>query len=114
MGVWMDRAKQLKADSNGSDEPTTLALKPPDKETPTHVPPLQPGWLVVYRDRQGVLCGGPDDREHGTVDRCVWNGTHGCLSRWQNRNKKSGQTLGQMEDTVRRSEIPLTHQSRGK
>ena len=70
----MDQAKQLKADLNGSGESTTLALKPPDKETPTHVPPLQPGWLVVYRNRQGALCGGADDREHGTVTRCAWNG----------------------------------------
>jgi|CXWL01.1.fsa_nt_gi hypothetical protein len=35
-------------------------------------PPLQPGWLVVYRDRQGVLCGGCDDRQRGTVDDCQW------------------------------------------
>jgi hypothetical protein len=34
--------------------------------------PLQPGWLVVYRDRRGALCGGCDDRTHGTVDACMW------------------------------------------
>ena len=35
-------------------------------------PPLQPGWLVVYRDRRGVLSGGCDDRQHGTVAECRW------------------------------------------
>lgn len=39
------------------------------------MPPLQPGWLVVYRDRRGVLCGGCDDRAHGTVKECRWEGT---------------------------------------
>lgn len=36
--------------------------------------PLQPGWLVVYRDRDYLLCGGCDDRTHGTVQTCQWNG----------------------------------------
>lgn len=30
-------------------------------------PPLQLGWLVTYRDRRGILCGGPDDLQRGTV-----------------------------------------------
>jgi hypothetical protein len=30
-------------------------------------PPLQLGWLVTYRDGRGILCGGPDDRQRGTV-----------------------------------------------
>jgi hypothetical protein len=37
--------------------------------------PLQPGWLVVYRDGHGTLCGGFDDRERGTVQDCRWDGT---------------------------------------
>lgn len=36
--------------------------------------PLAPGWLVAYRDRHGVLCGGCDDRPHGTVQECRWGG----------------------------------------
>ena len=36
--------------------------------------PLQPGWLVAYRDRRGVLCGGCEDRAHGTVGACRWEG----------------------------------------
>jgi hypothetical protein len=36
--------------------------------------PLQPGWLVVYRDQRGALCGGCDDRHHGTVKECRWAG----------------------------------------
>lgn len=35
-------------------------------------PPIQAGWLVVYRDRNGNLCGGCDDRTHGTVKVCRW------------------------------------------
>jgi hypothetical protein len=38
------------------------------------IAPIKPGWLVVYRDRIGKLCGGFDDREHGTVRECRWNG----------------------------------------
>ncbi len=38
-------------------------------------PPLQPGWLVAYRDRQGRLRGGCDEREAGTVHTCEWDGT---------------------------------------
>ena len=38
------------------------------------ISPLQPGWLVAYRDREGRLCGGADDREHGTVQTCTWDG----------------------------------------
>ena len=36
-------------------------------------PPLQSGWLVAYRDAHGRLCGGADDRAHGTVERCAWS-----------------------------------------
>jgi hypothetical protein len=35
-------------------------------------PPLQRGWIVAYRDREGHLCGGSDDRAHGTVQSCEW------------------------------------------
>lgn len=38
-------------------------------------PPLQPGWIVTYTDPQGRLCGGADDREHGTVKECRWQGS---------------------------------------
>ena len=34
--------------------------------------PLHPGWLVVYRDQRGTLCGGCDDRARGTVQACQW------------------------------------------
>lgn len=37
-------------------------------------PPLQPGWLVSYRDRQGRLRGGCDERGQATVQTCTWNG----------------------------------------
>ncbi|MDC8450818.1 MAG: hypothetical protein LV473_21035 [Nitrospira sp.] len=38
------------------------------------IPPIKPGWLVTYRKRDGRLCGGSEDRAHGTVKACVWNG----------------------------------------
>jgi hypothetical protein len=40
----------------------------------TPFPPLLPGWFVVYRGPDGRLCGGADDREHGTVQDCPWDG----------------------------------------
>ena len=51
---------------------------------PRPAPPLQAGWLVAYRSDTYVLfhgqfvqplCGGADDRAHGTVQACTWNGT---------------------------------------
>lgn len=38
--------------------------------TPHLAPPIEAGWLVAYRDRAGKLCGGADDRPHGTVEAC--------------------------------------------
>jgi hypothetical protein len=35
--------------------------------------PLLPGWLITWRDRDGRLRGGCDDREAGTVKECRWN-----------------------------------------
>ena len=43
-------------------------------EVTAPTPPLQPGWLVAYRNRTGVLCGGCDGRQHGTVEVCQWDG----------------------------------------
>jgi hypothetical protein len=37
--------------------------------------PLQPGWIVCYRDRAGRLAGGCDDRQGGTVQSCTWDGS---------------------------------------
>lgn len=39
-------------------------------------PPLQPGWLVCYRDPELGLRGGGDDRAHGTVAFCEWIPVH--------------------------------------
>ena len=41
-------------------------------ESASPLPPLQPGWLVAYRDQRGALCGGCDDRQHGTIQECQW------------------------------------------
>lgn len=48
---------------------------PPPPELP--LPPIQPGWLVEYRDQAGRPCGGSDQREHGTVESCEWDGQTG-------------------------------------
>ena len=36
--------------------------------------PILSGWLVTYRDKTGKLCGGAEDRDHGTVQACRWEG----------------------------------------
>lgn len=58
----------------------------PSQATPEHQGPIQeplapilPGWLVTYRNRQGHLCGGAEDREHGTVRECRWDAAHWML-----------------------------------
>src|SRR5215831_5696257 len=35
-------------------------------------PPLEPGWLVTYRNQDGKLCGGSENKEDGTVQECRW------------------------------------------
>ena len=57
---------------------STLDPTPQIDRAPT--PPLQPGWLVAYRERRGVLCGGCVDREHGTVQECRWGGNGWTVS----------------------------------
>lgn len=64
-------APSRESGSPASTAPPHPRVKAVTRETsPTS--PLQPGWLVVYRDRQGRLAGGCDDREHGTVAECRW------------------------------------------
>jgi|SRR5215472_220139 len=45
-------------------------------EAPLTLPeaPLRYGWVVVYRDQRGRLCGGWDERSTSTVTSCTWNG----------------------------------------
>lgn len=43
------------------------------------IAPILPGWLVAYRDQAGRLCGGVEDRIHGTVRECQWNGSSWTL-----------------------------------
>jgi len=61
--------------------------------------PLQPGWLVTYRDRRGVLCGGCDDLQHGTVDACWWeeNGWTLCLTDGQEMSLSQVRSVGQTD-----------------
>lgn len=43
------------------------SLEPRENDGQKTESPIHPGWLVAYRDRDGRLRGGCDDREHGTV-----------------------------------------------
>lgn len=86
---YLDKLKHLnQPHDTGPIVPTVSALSVPDLEdsaTNSHphegetvkvappTPPLRPGWLVAYRDRRGTLCGGCDDRTHGTVQACRWD-----------------------------------------
>lgn len=36
--------------------------------------PILPGWVVTYQDRGGKFCGGSEDKVHGTVKACHWEG----------------------------------------
>lgn len=49
----------------------TVESKSPVSAAP--IPPLQPGWLVTYQDQAGKLCGGSEERAHGTVQECRWD-----------------------------------------
>lgn len=58
--------------SKSSELPATIHGTSAALNSPA--PPLHPGWRVVYRNNSGRLCGGADDRLHGTVHRCLWEG----------------------------------------
>lgn len=66
--VTPEQAQRLLERAQGRLRALDLPLDPP-------VEPLQPGWLVAYRDRRGALCGGCDDRANGTVASCDWSGS---------------------------------------
>ncbi len=63
-------------------------------------PPIQSGWLVAYRDQRGALCGGCDDRQHGTVDACRWdgNGWTLCLTDGQEMPLSQVRSVGQTDE----------------
>lgn len=42
--------------------------------------PLRAGWLVAYRDGQGILRGGCEERDYGTVHECRWDGMTWSIS----------------------------------
>lgn len=64
------------------------------------MPPLQPSWLVVYRDQRGALCGGCDDRPRGTVGECRWeeNGWTVHLTDGQRLPLSLIRSVGQTDD----------------
>ena len=59
--------------SSISSKPSISASLDPIEPTEPKAP-IPSGWLVVYRDQAGILRGGWDDRLHGTVQCCAWDG----------------------------------------
>ncbi len=55
-----------------SPEPSPTPLVPAAVQ-PT--PPIQPGWVISWRDQFGRLIGGWDEPELGTVAECTWTGS---------------------------------------
>lgn len=90
MGKWLEKFSAVRPETRTDKAdrvavlPSVSALSGPDGagSTPQTLfpaaheptPPLAPGWLVVYRNRQGGLCGGCEDRPHGTVQASHWRG----------------------------------------
>lgn len=70
--VTLNQAQRLLERAPGRLRRITLPLDPVPPSG--SIPPLLPGWVVSYRDRDGRLCGGCDDRDHGTVRECRWEG----------------------------------------
>ena len=62
-----------KTSSISSKIQVTVPLDPVDSGGPQA--PIQPGWLIAYRHQDGRLCGGCDERQHGTVHHCQWDGS---------------------------------------
>jgi len=56
---------------------SSVIVKPIHQEgsRPRHglSPPIEPGSLVVYRDSDGTLRGGCDERQHGTIWKAHWS-----------------------------------------
>jgi hypothetical protein len=63
------QAQRLLARAPGKVRLITLPPEPVGLDGP--LAPLR-HWLVSYRNPRGMLCGGCDDRQHGTVEECRW------------------------------------------
>ena len=83
MGRWTEELRELQAmipevrdtlTSSTAPEPVGAVVFPSLVATPQPILPIRPGWLVAYQNRRGTLCGGCDDRQHGTVKECQWDG----------------------------------------
>lgn len=87
------QAQRLLERAPGKVQAITLPLDLPEQ-------PLQPGWLVSYRDQRGALCGGCDDRQHGTVEACRWggNGWTLCLTDGQRLPLSIVRAVGQTDE----------------
>jgi hypothetical protein len=59
-----------------SEAPTTYSKSSAPARTVTHQHawPLQPGWIVAYRDQFGMLRGGCDEFERAIVMECQFDG----------------------------------------
>lgn len=70
------------ARNSTSSNPSTEYTEPPlaNVEGDSPIAPIRPGWLVAYRDPQGRLRGGSDERDQGTVAKVTW--VHGSWTVW--------------------------------
>ena len=59
---------------SGPDREVSVKIFPSQLTDDPLIPPLQPGWRIVYMDHQWKLAGGYDDPDHGTVQSCRWEG----------------------------------------
>lgn len=82
----------------------------PSQVTPEHqrrieepLAPILPGWLVTYRDQEGRLCGGSEDKAHGTVQECAWDAGRWtvCLTDGQQVPLWRMKAVGQTDDNGR-------------
>ena len=109
MGYWMERARQLQQSDLTTSDISGPVADPSEqsivtRETPSPpAPPLQPGWVVAYTDRQGRLCGGWDERATSTVKCC--HGTGQALrsgaKRWPKDSPAVHPAVGQTNEEGR-------------
>ena len=45
-------------------------LRPTNQTSHTPLPPILPGWIICWRDHTGLIQGGADARQDGTVRSC--------------------------------------------
>jgi hypothetical protein len=81
----------------GPDLPEATPVNHGQAEVP--LAPILSGWLVTYQDRAGKLCGGFEDKAHGTVQACRWEAGRWtvCLTDGQRLSLSTIRAVGQTD-----------------